>query len=253
MISYKGYTGVFEYDETIDALAGHMVDIAGEIYFEGRSVEEVKESARRAVDHYLQACEARGVKPDRPYSGRITVSTSPEVHGLSRSRLLGPSARRISGRRRRWRSRPGSGTPTIPAALDVQSPDCGASITRGRVSHVLHTRLNPAERVIQQRQVILYRRRRAGDRCHQPHVDAGNHPRPISRGPLLSLGSGGSELPPRTPPSFVSSQDASQPQTPDRRGRVPHKPQLSQPQTLPGQSAKPDAGSVRGKACALQS
>ena len=80
MINYKGYTGVFEYDETIDALAGHMVDIAGEIYFEGRSVEEVKESARRAVDHYLQACEARGVKPDRPYSGRITVSTSPEVH-----------------------------------------------------------------------------------------------------------------------------------------------------------------------------
>ena len=80
MISYKGYTGVFEYDETIDALAGHMVDIAGEIYFEGRSVEEVKESARRAVDHYLQACEARGVNSDRPYSGKITVSTSPEVH-----------------------------------------------------------------------------------------------------------------------------------------------------------------------------
>ena len=80
MITYKGYTGVFEYDETIDALAGHIVDIAGEIYFEGRSVEEVKESARRAVDHYLHACEARGVKPDRPYLGEITVSTSPEVH-----------------------------------------------------------------------------------------------------------------------------------------------------------------------------
>ena len=80
MISYKGYTGVFEYDETIDALAGHVVDIAGEIYFEGRSVDEVKESARRAVDHYLQACEARGVAPDKSYSGKITVSTSPEVH-----------------------------------------------------------------------------------------------------------------------------------------------------------------------------
>ena len=80
MINYKGYTGVFEYDETIDALAGHMVDIAGEIYFEGRSVEEVKESARRAVDHYLQTCQARGVKPDRSCSGKITMSTSPEVH-----------------------------------------------------------------------------------------------------------------------------------------------------------------------------
>ena len=35
MINYKGYTGVFEYDETIDALAGHMVDIAGRNLFRG--------------------------------------------------------------------------------------------------------------------------------------------------------------------------------------------------------------------------
>ena len=34
----------------------------------------------RAVDHYLQACEARGVIPDNLYSEKITVSTSPEVH-----------------------------------------------------------------------------------------------------------------------------------------------------------------------------
>lgn len=80
MIEYKGYTGVFEYDETIDALAGHVVDIAGEIYFEGRSVEEVKQSMRRAVDHYLSACETRGVTPDKPYSGKLMVRTRPEVH-----------------------------------------------------------------------------------------------------------------------------------------------------------------------------
>ena len=97
MISYKGYTGVFEYDETIDALAGHMVDIAGEICFEGRSVEEVKESARRAVDHYLQACEARGVNPDKPYSGKITVSTSPEVH-----RAIAVAAARANCSMNRW-------------------------------------------------------------------------------------------------------------------------------------------------------
>jgi len=100
MISYKGYTGVFEYDETIDALAGHMVDIAGEIYFEGRSVEEVKESARRAVDHYLQACEARGVNPDKPYSGKITVSTSPEVH-----RAIAVAAARANCSMNRWAER----------------------------------------------------------------------------------------------------------------------------------------------------
>ena len=109
MISYKGYTGVFEYDETIDALTGHMVDIAGEIYFEGRSVEEVKESARRAVDHYLQACKARGVDPDRPYSGKITVSTSPEVH-----RAIAVAAARSNCSMNRWAEQ------TLAAAAGVR-------------------------------------------------------------------------------------------------------------------------------------
>jgi predicted HicB family RNase H-like nuclease len=80
MIEYKGYTGIFEYDDSIDALAGHVVDIAGEIYFEGGSIEEVKESMRRAVDHYLSACEAQGVPPDRPFSGRLMIRTRPELH-----------------------------------------------------------------------------------------------------------------------------------------------------------------------------
>ncbi len=80
MIEYKGYTGVFEYDTSIDALAGHVVDIRGEIYFEGRSVEEVKASMRRAVDHYLEACAEKGIAPEKPYSGNILIRTDPAVH-----------------------------------------------------------------------------------------------------------------------------------------------------------------------------
>jgi predicted HicB family RNase H-like nuclease len=35
---------------------------------------------RRAVDHYLSACEAQGVTPDRPFSGKMMIRTRPELH-----------------------------------------------------------------------------------------------------------------------------------------------------------------------------
>ncbi|WP_423926737.1 type II toxin-antitoxin system HicB family antitoxin [Candidatus Palauibacter sp.] len=63
MIEYKGYTGVFEYDEDYEFLAGHVIDTRDGINFEGRSVLESKESMRRAVDDYLEFCEEKGREP----------------------------------------------------------------------------------------------------------------------------------------------------------------------------------------------
>ena len=80
MIEYRGYTGVFEYDEEYEFFSGHVVDTRDGINFEGRSVAELKDSMRRAVDDYLQYCEETGREPSKPYSGRILVRVEPEVH-----------------------------------------------------------------------------------------------------------------------------------------------------------------------------
>lgn len=80
MIAYKGYTGVFEYDPELELFAGHVLDLRDQIYFEGASVQELKESLARAVDHYLAVCERRGEQPDRPFSGRFNVRLSPSLH-----------------------------------------------------------------------------------------------------------------------------------------------------------------------------
>ncbi len=42
MIEYKGYTGTFEYDPELELLAGHVIDLRDEIYFEGESVTELR-------------------------------------------------------------------------------------------------------------------------------------------------------------------------------------------------------------------
>lgn len=80
MIEYKGYTGVFEYDPDIEMFAGHVIDLRDEIYFEGRSVKELKASMQRAVDHYLEVCQARGEDPGRPFSGQLRVRMDSNLH-----------------------------------------------------------------------------------------------------------------------------------------------------------------------------
>ena len=88
MIEYRGYTGVFEYDDEYEFFAGHVVDTRDGINFEGGSVAELKESMQRAVDDYLGFCEETGREPSKPYSGRILVRVDPAVH-----RRLATSAR----------------------------------------------------------------------------------------------------------------------------------------------------------------
>lgn len=89
MIEYRGYTGTFEYDPELELLAGHVIDLRDEIYFEGESVTELKSSMRRAVDHYLAVCGERGELPDRPFSGQLRLRMAPELH---RSVVLAASA-----------------------------------------------------------------------------------------------------------------------------------------------------------------
>ena len=91
MIRYKEYTGVFEYDPDLELFAGHVVDLKDQIYFEGRSVEELNESMARAVDHYLEVCEQRGEEPDRAFSGRFNVRVSPDLHRQIAARAAGVS------------------------------------------------------------------------------------------------------------------------------------------------------------------
>ena len=80
MIEYKGYTGVFEFDAELELFSGYVVDLKDEIYFEGESVEQLKASMHRAVDHYLEVCQARDEEPEKPFSGKLNVRLGPELH-----------------------------------------------------------------------------------------------------------------------------------------------------------------------------
>jgi len=90
MIEYKGYVGVFEYDPSIDAFHGDVINTRDVITFQGRSVEEIKLAMEESVEDYLSMCAADGVSPEKPFSGKFQFRGSPELH----RRLAVAAARR---------------------------------------------------------------------------------------------------------------------------------------------------------------
>jgi len=80
MIEYKGYTGVFEFDPSIDAFHGRIVGLQDVVTFQGTSLDELRQEMVESVDDYLEFCAEVGKEPERPYRGEFLVRTTPELH-----------------------------------------------------------------------------------------------------------------------------------------------------------------------------
>ena len=80
MIEYKGYTGVFEFDASIDAFHGRVIGLLDVVTFEGRSLDDLRSAMKDSVEDYLELCAEVGKDPERPYRGEFLVRTTPEVH-----------------------------------------------------------------------------------------------------------------------------------------------------------------------------
>jgi predicted HicB family RNase H-like nuclease len=78
-ITYRGYTPLIVSED--GEWNGRIAGIQSIETFEGETYEAAVEDFKRAVDFYLTTTE----KPEQPFSGRITLQVTPEVHaGLFR-------------------------------------------------------------------------------------------------------------------------------------------------------------------------
>jgi predicted HicB family RNase H-like nuclease len=93
VIEYKGYVGVIEFDPEIDLFHGTVLNTNDVITFYGASVPQLKKELRRSVEEYLEFCREQGRDPERPFSGKILVRTSPALH---RKVALRAASRRVS-------------------------------------------------------------------------------------------------------------------------------------------------------------
>ena len=80
MIEYKGYLGVVSFDPEIDTFHGTVINTNDVISFYGSSVTELRKEMQRSVEDYLAFCQEQGKEPEDPFSGKIVIQASPELH-----------------------------------------------------------------------------------------------------------------------------------------------------------------------------
>jgi len=79
-MTYKGYTARIEFDAEDRIFFGRLSGIRDIVTFHGAAVDELEAAFHEAVDDYLATCAKLGDKPDRPYSGKLTLRIPPSVH-----------------------------------------------------------------------------------------------------------------------------------------------------------------------------
>jgi len=77
---YRNYAAMVEYDAEDRLFVGYLLGIRDIVGFHSSSVEELENAFHDAVDHYLAVCEKIGQKPQKSYSGKLTLPISPEIH-----------------------------------------------------------------------------------------------------------------------------------------------------------------------------
>ena len=80
MIEYKGYVGVVDFDPEIDLFHGIVVNTQDVITFYGASVTELRAEMQKSLEVYFEVCEEQGKIPDKPFSGTLTIETTPELY-----------------------------------------------------------------------------------------------------------------------------------------------------------------------------
>ncbi len=80
MMKHKGYSGEFQVDLAAGVIRGRVLGTRDVITFQGATVAEARTAFIESVDDYLAFCAERGEEPERPYSGKVLLRISPELH-----------------------------------------------------------------------------------------------------------------------------------------------------------------------------
>ena len=79
-MQYKGYAARIEYSDEDKCFVGHIAGIRDIVGFHGASVKSLCSAFEEAVDDYLETCKQADISPQRPYSGKVMLRISPEMH-----------------------------------------------------------------------------------------------------------------------------------------------------------------------------
>lgn len=80
-LEYKGYKGSVEYSKDDNCLFGKVQGLSKAlILYEGNTLDELRHDFEAGVDDYIEGCKADGIEPSKPYSGRLNLRMTSELH-----------------------------------------------------------------------------------------------------------------------------------------------------------------------------
>jgi predicted HicB family RNase H-like nuclease len=82
-MTHRGYTARVEFDGRDDIFIGRVLGARDTLSFHADTVADLHLEFRRSVDDYLAYCAEKGIRPEKPASGRILLRVPPEVHAAA--------------------------------------------------------------------------------------------------------------------------------------------------------------------------
>ena len=79
-MEYDGYHAKIEYDQVDQIFVGNVIGINDSIGFHGKSVQELQEKFKTAIEDYVEFCKQAGKNPEREFKGSFNVRLKPEQH-----------------------------------------------------------------------------------------------------------------------------------------------------------------------------
>jgi predicted HicB family RNase H-like nuclease len=79
-MTHDGYVAVVDIDEDAGVMHGRVVNARAILTFEGESIGELREAFADTIADYRDWCRERGVEPEKPFSGTLSLRLTPELH-----------------------------------------------------------------------------------------------------------------------------------------------------------------------------
>jgi len=80
VLKYKDLIGKVHYSTDDDVFFGKIEGIDDLVTFEGKNVDELKQSFQEAVDDYLEICASINKEPHKSFKGTFNVRIKPQMH-----------------------------------------------------------------------------------------------------------------------------------------------------------------------------
>ncbi len=79
-MTHDGYLATLEIDEEAAVIHGRVVNARAVLTFEGETLAELRAAFADTIADYREWCRERGVEPEKPYSGTLSLRIAPELH-----------------------------------------------------------------------------------------------------------------------------------------------------------------------------